>query len=59
MSVLCCTIDGIIIQVDITLNIAYVKWYVKGYAYVIRHINRLVLVVMLLDRNAVRYVRYL
>ena len=31
----------------------------KVYAYVTRHANRLVLAVMLLDRNAVRYVKYL
>ena len=46
-------IDEIITRVDITLNIAYSKWYVKEYAYVTRHQDLLVLVVMPLDRNAV------
>jgi hypothetical protein len=46
----------IITQVDITLNMAYSKWYVKVYAYAIKHPALLVLGVMLLDRNAVRYV---
>jgi hypothetical protein len=46
-------------QADITLNIAYSKWYVEVYAYVTRHPVLLVMVVMLLDRNAVKYVRYL
>ena len=43
-------------QVDIRVQIAYSKWYVEVYAYVTRHQDLLVLVVMLLDRNAVKYV---
>jgi hypothetical protein len=46
-------------QVDITLNIVYSKWYVKVYAYVTRHPVLLVMVATLLDRNAVKYVRFL
>jgi hypothetical protein len=34
-------------------------WFAKVYAYVIKHLSQTAAkVVMLLDRNAVRYVRY-
>ena len=58
MKYLTIVLDGIITQVDITLNIAYSKWYVKEYAYVTRHQDLLVLVVMLLETNAVKYAGY-
>jgi hypothetical protein len=56
MKYLTIVLDRIITQVDIMLNVACSKWYVKEYAYVTRHPVLLVLVAMLPDRNAVRHV---